>query len=72
MTSILDPDSGDDNLVEWEDRVLAILDDDEDLLVSWRKALLEDYIYGKTPQEAADNVMDLESGVLDLYQYGRW
>jgi len=72
MTSILDPDSGDNNLVEWEDRVLAILDDDEDLLVSWGEDLLEDYLCGKTPQEAADNVMDLESGALDFYQYERW
>jgi len=72
MTSILNPDSGDGNLVEWEDRVLAILGDDEDLLVSWGEALLDDYNDGKTPQEAADNVMDLESGAIDHYQYERW
>ena len=56
----------------WLDKVLQLLDDDEDLLVSWGKVLEEDYQTGKTPQEAADNVQDLESGAIDYYQYERW
>ena len=56
----------------WNDKVLQLLGDDEDLLVSWANVLDEAFLTDKTPQEAADEIMDLESGAIDYYQYERW
>jgi len=49
----------------WNDKVLQLLGDDEDLLVSWANVLDEAFLTDKTPQEAADEIMDLESGAID-------